>query len=277
MCFDPKTETNALNRVKAAVKDAKLFGYDAAIIDSAGRLHIDEQLMDEIAQIKALSEPDEILFVADSMTGQDAVNSAKAFSERLPLTGVILTKTDGDARGGAALSLARIAGKPVKFIGVGEKVNDLEVFHPDRAASRILGLGDVLSLIEKVSQETDQKQAIQMAEKLRKNEFTLLDLREQMRQLKKLGSFSKLLGHLPKMGPLKDLSNMDIPEDATKRLEAMIDSMTPQEREDPRIIDGSRKKRIAMGSGTTVPEINQLIRQFGTMKKMMKGAPRMRF
>ncbi|MCG3191222.1 MAG: Signal recognition particle protein [Thermoanaerobaculia bacterium] len=277
MCFDPKTETKALNRVRAAVKDAKLFGYDVAIVDTAGRMHVDDELMDEVAEIKSLADPDEILFVADSMTGQDAVNSAKAFSNRLPLTGVILTKTDGDARGGAALSLARVVGKPVKFIGVGEKVKDLEVFHPDRAASRILGLGDVLTLIEKVSQETDRKQALQMAEKLRKNEFTLLDLRDQMRQMRKLGSFSSLLGHLPKVGPLKELSNIDIPEDATKRLEAMIDSMTPAEREDPRIIDGSRKKRIALGSGTTVPEINQLLRQFGTMKKMMKGAPRMRF
>ncbi|MCC6133337.1 MAG: signal recognition particle protein [Acidobacteria bacterium] len=277
MCFDPKTETKALNRVRAAVKDARLFGYDVAIVDTAGRMHVDDELMDEVAEIKSLADPDEILFVADSMTGQDAVNSAKAFSNRLPLTGVILTKTDGDARGGAALSLARVVGKPVKFIGVGEKVKDLEVFHPDRAASRILGLGDVLTLIEKVSQETDRKQALQMAEKLRKNEFTLLDLRDQMRQMRKLGSFSSLLGHLPKVGPLKELSNIDIPEDATKRLEAMIDSMTPAEREDPRIIDGSRKKRIALGSGTTVPEINQLLRQFGTMKKMMKGAPRMRF
>lgn len=277
MCFDPKSETKALNRVRAAVKDARLFGYDVAIVDTAGRMHVDDELMDEVAEIKSLADPDEILFVADSMTGQDAVNSAKAFSNRLPLTGVILTKTDGDARGGAALSLARVVGKPVKFIGVGEKVKDLEVFHPDRAASRILGLGDVLTLIEKVSQETDRKQALQMAEKLRKNEFTLLDLRDQMRQMRKLGSFSSLLGHLPKVGPLKELSNIDIPEDATKRLEAMIDSMTPAEREDPRIIDGSRKKRIALGSGTTVPEINQLLRQFGTMKKMMKGAPRMRF
>jgi signal recognition particle subunit SRP54 len=194
----------------------------------------------------------------------------------LPLTGVILTKTDGDARGGAALSIATVLGKPLKFVGTGEKVSELELFHPDRAASRLLGLGDVLTLIEKVSAETDEAAALRAAEKLRKNTFTLSDLREQMAQLKKMGPLGGLLGHLPKVGPLKGLANLEIPENATKSLEAMIDSMTPAEREDPKLLDGSRKKRIAKGSGTSVPEVNLLLKQYLSMKKMMKGAARMR-
>jgi signal recognition particle subunit SRP54 len=270
-CFDPKGETDAVARVKAAMRDAKLLGYDAAIVDTAGRLHVDEVLMEEIARVRDAAQPDEVLFVADAMTGQDAVRSAQAFGARLPLTGVILTKTDGDARGGAALSLATVVGKPLKLIGTGEKPKDLEPFHPDRAAGRMLGLGDVMSLIEKVSAETDQKDALRAAERLRRNEFTLTDLRDQMRQLKKLGSLGSLLGHLPKFGPMKELHKMDIPEDATKRLEAMIDSMTMAEREDPKIINGSRKKRIASGSGTSVPEVNQLLKQYLGMKKMLKG------
>jgi signal recognition particle subunit SRP54 len=276
MSFDPKGEPDAVVRARKALKEAKLLGYDVAILDTAGRLHVDEVMMDEVARIHELAEPDEVLFVADAMTGQDAVNSAKAFAERLPLTGVVLTKTDGDARGGAALSLATVVGKPLKFVGVGEKVKDLEAFHPDRAASRLLGLGDVLTLIEKVSAETDENEALRTAEKLRRNEFTLTDLRDQMRQLKKLGPLGSLLGHLPKIGPLKGLSKLEIPDDATKRLEAMIDSMTPGEREDPKVLNGSRKKRIASGSGTSVPEVNQLLKQYLEMKKMMKGAARMR-
>jgi signal recognition particle subunit SRP54 len=276
MAFDPKGEPDAVVRTKAAVKDAKLLGYDVAIVDTAGRLHVDEALMDEVGRIRDASEPDEILFVADAMTGQDAVRSAEAFGARLPLTGVILTKTDGDARGGAALSIATVVGKPLKFVGTGEKVKELELFHPDRAASRLLGLGDVLTLIEKVSAETDEATALRAAEKLRKNTFTLTDLREQMAQLKKMGPLGGLLGHLPKVGPLKGLANLEIPEDATKSLEAMIDSMTPEEREDPKLLDGSRKKRIAKGSGTSVPEVNQLLKQYLSMKKMMKGAARMR-
>jgi signal recognition particle subunit SRP54 len=274
--YDPKGEKDAVVRTRAALKEAKLFGYDVAIVDTAGRLHVDDELMDEVAKIQEIAQADEILFVADAMTGQDAVRSAEAFARKLPLTGVILTKMDGDARGGAALSLATVVGKPLKFVGVGEKTKDLEPFHPDRAASRVLGLGDVLSLIEKVSAETDEKAALKAAERLRRNEFTLTDLRDQMRQLKKLGPLSGLLSHLPKMGPLKQLQNLDIPDDATKRLEAMIDSMTPDEREDPKVINGSRKKRIASGSGTTVPEVNQLLRQYLEMKKMMKGVGRMR-
>jgi signal recognition particle subunit SRP54 len=276
MAFDPKGEANAVARARAAVKDAKLFGYDIAIVDTAGRLHVDEALMDEVARIHEATQPDEVLFVADSMTGQDAVRSAQAFAAKVPITGVILTKTDGDARGGAALSLATVVGKPLKFTGTGEKVADLEPFHPDRAASRLLGLGDVLTLIEKVSAETDEAAALRAAEKLRKNTFTLTDLREQMAQLKKMGPLGNLLGHLPKFGPMKQLADLEIPEDATKSLEAMIDSMTPAEREDPKILDGSRKKRIAKGSGTSVPEVNQLLKQYLSMKKMMKGAARLR-
>lgn len=276
MAFDPKGETDAVARVTKAVKDAKLFGYDVAIVDTAGRLHVDAALMDEVARVHAVAQPDEVLFVADAMTGQDAVNSARAFGEKLPLTGVILTKTDGDARGGAALSIATVAGRPLKFVGVGEKPKDLEPFHPDRTASRLLGQGDVLSLVEKVAAETDQKAALRAAERLRKNEFTLTDLRDQMRQIKKMGPLSSLLGHLPKIGPLKQLGAMEIPDDATKRLEAIIDSMTPGEREDPKVLDGSRKKRIAAGSGTSVPEVNQLLKQYLEMKKMMKGAMKMR-
>ncbi len=276
MAWDPKGEGDAVARARNAVKESKLFGYDAVLLDTAGRLHVDEALMDEVARLHATVGADEVLFVADAMTGQDAVRSAQPFAERLPLTGVILTKTDGDARGGAALSLRTVVGRPLKFVGTGEKVKDLEPFHPDRAASRLLGLGDVLTLIEKVSSETDEAAALRAAEKLRKNAFTLTDLRDQMRQLKGIGPLGSLLGHLPKVGPLKQLANLDIPDDATKTLEAIIDSMTPAEREDPSIINGSRRKRIAAGSGTTVPEVNQLLKQYQSMKKMMKGAARMR-
>jgi signal recognition particle subunit SRP54 len=274
--WDPKGETDAVARARTAVKEAKLFGYDAVIVDTAGRLHVDAALMDEVARLHAAVESDEVLFVADAMTGQDAVRSAQAFAEKLPLSGVILTKTDGDARGGAALSLRTVVGRPLKFVGTGEKVKDFEAFHPDRTASRLLGLGDVQTLLEKVTAGTDQAAALKTAEKLRKNAFTLSDLRDQMRQLKGIGPLGSLLGHLPKVGPLKQLANLDIPDDATKTLEAIIDSMTPGEREDPSIINGSRRKRIAVGSGTTVPEVNQLLRQYQSMKKMMKGAARMR-
>ena len=275
--FDPKGETDAVARVRAAVKEAKLFGWDVAVVDTAGRLHVDDALMQEVARIREVSEPEEILFVADSMTGQDAVTSARAFSDRLPLTGVILTKLDGDARGGAALSLATVVGKPIKFAGVGEKPGDLEPFHPDRAASRILGMGDVLTLIEKVSSEADQKAAQKAVERLRKNEFTLDDLRDHFRQLKRLGPLSTLVGHLPKVGPFKQIRELQIEDDATKHVEAMIDSMTAEERNDPKLLNGSRKLRVARGSGTSVQDINQLLKQYLEMKKMMKGASRMRF
>lgn len=276
-CFDPKAEGNAVARVKAAVKEAKLFGWDVAIVDTAGRLHVDEALMEEVAKIREVCDPDEILFVADSMTGQDAVLSARAFSDRLPLTGVILTKMDGDARGGAALSLSTVVGRPVKFAGVGEKPADIEPFHPDRAASRILGMGDVMTLIEKVSSEADQKAAQRAADRLRKNEFTLDDLKDHFKQLKRLGPLSTLVGHLPKVGPFKQLKDLQIEDDATKHLEAMIDSMTAAERDDPKLLNGSRKLRVAKGSGTSVQDVNQLIKQYLEMKKMMKGAAKLRF
>jgi len=276
-CFDPKGETDAVARVKAAVKEAKLFGWDVAIVDTAGRLHVDDSLMDEVARIREACDPDEILFVADAMTGQDAVLSARAFSSRLPLTGVILTKMDGDARGGAALSLATVVGQPIKFAGVGEKPGDLEPFHPDRAASRILGMGDVMTLIEKVSSEADQKAAQRSMDRLRKNEFTFDDLRGHFKQLKSLGPLSTLVGHLPKVGPFKQLRDLQIEDDATKHLEAMIDSMTTEERNDPKLLNGSRKLRVARGSGTSVQDVNQLIKQYLEMKKMMKGASRLRF
>lgn len=276
-CFDPKAEKDAVGRVKAAVKEAKLFGWDVAIVDTAGRLHVDDALMDEVARIREVCDPDEVLFVADSMTGQDAVLSARAFSERLPLTGVILTKMDGDARGGAALSLATVVGKPIKFAGVGEKTADLEPFHPDRAASRILGMGDVMTLIEKVSTEADQKAAQRAVERLRKNEFTLDDLKDHFKQLKRLGPLSTLVGHLPKVGPFKQLKDLQIEDDATKHLEAMIDSMTAEERNDPKVLNGSRKLRVAKGSGTSVQDVNQLLKQYLEMKKMMKGAAKLRF
>lgn len=276
-CFDPKAEKDAVARVKAAVKEAKLFGWDVAIVDTAGRLHVDDALMDEVARIREVCDPDEVLFVADSMTGQDAVLSARAFSERLPLTGVILTKMDGDARGGAALSLTTVVGKPIKFAGVGEKTADLEPFHPDRAASRILGMGDVMTLIEKVSTEADQKAAQRAVERLRKNEFTLDDLKDHFKQLKRLGPLSTLVGHLPKVGPFKQLKDLQIEDDATKHLEAMIDSMTAEERNDPKVLNGSRKLRVAKGSGTSVQDVNQLLKQYLEMKKMMKGAAKLRF
>jgi len=274
--FEPKDDPDPLSRAQKALKDAKLFGYDAAIVDTAGRLHVDQELMDEVAKLQKILQPDEVLFVADAMTGQDAVNSARVFNERLPLTGVVLTKMDGDARGGAALSLATVVGKPLKLVGVGEKTKDLEIFHPDRAAGRLLGMGDVASLIEKVSADVDEKAALKAAEKLRRAEFTLSDLRDQIRQLKKLGPLGSLLGHLPRVGPLRDLASLDIPEDATKHLEAIIDSMTAVERDDPSVINGSRKKRIAAGSGTSVQDVNQLLKQYLGMKKMMKAAVRMR-
>ena len=276
-CFDPKSENDAVARVKAAVKEAKLFGWDVAIVDTAGRLHVDDALMDEVARIREVCDPEEVLFVADSMTGQDAVLSARAFADRLPLTGVILTKMDGDSRGGAALSLATVVGRPVKFAGVGETPADLEPFHPDRAASRILGMGDVMTLIEKVSTEADQKAAQRAVERLRKNEFTLDDLRDHFKQLKRLGPLSTLVGHLPKVGPFKQLKDLQIEDDATKHLEAMIDSMTAEERNDPKVLNGSRKLRVAKGSGTSVQDVNQLLKQYLEMKKMMKGAAKLRF
>jgi signal recognition particle subunit SRP54 len=244
---------------------------DVLILDTAGRLHIDNDMMQEIQRLHSAVKPVETLFVVDAMTGQDAANTAKAFDDALPLTGVILTKTDGDARGGAALSIREITGKPIKFIGAGEKTEALEPFHPDRMAGRILGMGDVLSLIEEAETKIDQKKAAKFAKKIQKSgQFDLEDFLEQLQQINKMGGVGGLMGKLPGMGQLKDQINDQAMEKDFKRLEAIIFSMTPQERAHPAIIKGSRKKRIASGSGTTVQDINKLMKQFTQMQKMMK-------
>lgn len=245
-------------------------GHDLLIVDTAGRLHVDEELMSELRLVKEALQPAEIIYVGDAMTGQDAVRSAQAFEEKIGLTAVILTKLDGDARGGAALSIVSVAGKPIKFVGTGEKFDQLEVFHPDRMASRILGMGDILSLIEKAEQETDAKEATEMARRLSREEFTLDDFRKQLRQIRKMGSLSGLLKHLPSGGMFKNLAAVDMDDRKILHYEAIIGSMTPREREDPRMIDGRRRLRIAKGSGRPVFEVNQLLKQFLEMKKMMK-------
>jgi signal recognition particle subunit SRP54 len=245
-------------------------GADLLILDTAGRLHIDEELMAELERIKEKIRPDEILLVADAMTGQDAVNVAKHFDERLDLTGVILTKMEGDARGGAALSLKAVTGKPIKFIGVGEKLDALEPFFPDRMASRILGMGDMLTLIEKAQVEFDEKEAAKLEKKLKKREFDLEDFRSQLKQVKKLGSLEQILGMLPGMGQLKQLKKLKPDETELVKVEAMINSMTRAERRNYKIINGSRRKRIARGSGTKIQDVNRLLKNFTQMKKMME-------
>ncbi len=245
-------------------------GYDPLIVDTAGRLHIDDELMAELRLARDILQPAEVIYVGDAMTGQDAVRSAQAFEEKIGLTSIILTKMDGDARGGAALSITYVTHRPIKFIGVGEKFDKLEVFHPDRMASRILGMGDILSLIEKAEAEADLKQAEEMARKLKKNQFTLEDFRQQLVQLKKMGSFSGLMNFLPKAGPFKNLDNLNIDDKKLIYFEAIINSMTREERENPRIIDGRRRARIARGSGRPVQEVNQLLKQFFEMEKLLK-------
>ncbi|HOE14533.1 MAG TPA: signal recognition particle protein [Candidatus Saccharicenans sp.] len=245
-------------------------GYDPLIVDTAGRLHIDDELMAELRLARDILQPAEVIYVGDAMTGQDAVRSAQAFEEKIRLTSIILTKMDGDARGGAALSITYVTHRPIKFIGVGEKFDKLEVFHPDRMASRILGMGDILSLIEKAEAEADLKQAEEMARKLKKNQFTLEDFRQQLVQLKKMGSFSGLMNFLPKVGPFKNIGNLNIDDKKLIYFEAIINSMTREERENPRIIDGRRRARIARGSGRPVQEVNQLLKQFFEMEKLLK-------
>jgi len=245
-------------------------GCDVLVLDTAGRLHIDEELMAELGRIKASIRPSDILLVADAMTGQDAVNIAKAFNERLDISGVILTKMDGDARGGAALSIKTITGKPIKFIGVGEKLSALEPFHPDRMAASILGMGDVLSLIEKAQEVVDQKQAVELQKKLRKSQFTLDDFRDQLTQVRKMGSLSDILKMIPGMGKVKHLKNLEIDDREFVRIEAIINSMTPQERRQHGIINGSRRKRIALGSGTRIQDVNGLLKNYTQMLKMLK-------
>ncbi|MCU7851656.1 MAG: signal recognition particle protein [Candidatus Thiodiazotropha sp. (ex Monitilora ramsayi)] len=256
---------------RRALSEAKRSFTEALIIDTAGRLHVDEQMMDEIKQLHQAVDPVETLFVVDSMTGQDAANTAKAFNEALPLTGVILTKADGDARGGAALSIRQITGKPIKFIGVGEKIDALEAFHPDRIASRILGMGDVLSLVEEVTRKVDQDKAAKLAKKLQKGKrFNLEDFKEQMLQMANMGGIGGLLDKLPGMGNLPDHVKNQVNDKEIGRLIAIINSMTPHERDFPAVIKGSRKRRIANGSGTQVQDVNKLLKQFTQMQKMMK-------
>ena len=245
-------------------------GCDTLIIDTAGRLHIDEELMAELSRIKETIRPADILLVADSMTGQDAVNIAKSFNDRLDISGVVLTKMDGDARGGAALSIRSITGKPIKFVGVGEKLSALEPFHPDRMASTILGMGDVLSLIEKAQETVDQKKALELQKKLRKSQFTLEDFRDQLVQVRKMGSLSDILKMIPGMGKVKEIKNLEIDDGEFVRIEAIINSMTPQERRQHGIINGSRRRRIAAGSGTRVQDVNGLLKNYTQMLKMLK-------
>jgi signal recognition particle subunit SRP54 len=256
---------------RSARREAVQTGRDVVLVDTAGRLHIDNQLMTELQELKSLLNPTEILFVADAMTGQDAVKSAEEFHKRLGITGVILTKMDGDARGGAALSIRTVTEQPLKFVGVGEKFDAFEPFHPDRVASRILGMGDVLSLVEKVQEGIDQKKAEEMQRKLIDNEFSLEDFRDQLRQLRKLGPLEGLLKMMPQVGPLKELQNVKVDEGEITRVVAIIDSMTPQERHNHMLINGSRRRRIARGSGTTVQEVNQLLKQYAQARKMMKS------
>ncbi|MBR7033525.1 MAG: signal recognition particle protein, partial [Clostridia bacterium] len=251
--------------VRHAVKN----GYDMVFIDTAGRLHVDEVLMDELESIKKAVGPTEIILVVDAMTGQDAVNVAESFNEKLDITGVLLSKLDGDTRGGAAISVRYVTGKPIKFVGTGEKLDALEPFHPERMASRILGMGDVLSLIEKAEEAFDQKQAEELERKLRENTFTLSDFLEQFRQLKKMGSMEEILAMIPGARPAQ-LKNAQIDEGAMAHTEAIILSMTKKEREKPDIINGARKKRIAAGSGTSVEEVNRLLRQYEQMNKMFR-------
>ena len=260
---------NPVDIAKAAVAHAKKEGNDMVFLDTAGRLHVDEALMEELSAIKTAVEPDEILLVVDAMTGQDAVNAAAAFDQQLSIDGVMLTKLDGDARGGAALSVKAVTGKPIKFAGTGEKLDNIEAFHPERMASRILGMGDVLTLIEKAEAAMDQKKAEELEQKLRKNKFTLQDFYDQLVQLKSMGSFTEILGMLPGMnaGALKDVQ---VDEKALGHTEAVILSMTPYERENPNCINHSRKQRISKGSGVKVEEINKLLKQFEAMQKMMK-------
>jgi signal recognition particle subunit SRP54 len=252
------------------IRETRNRGHDLLLVDTAGRLHVDDELMAELKMVKDILAPVETIYVGDAMTGQDAVKSAQAFSERIGLTSVILTKMDGDARGGAALSIVSVTGRPIKFIGVGEGFDKLEVFRPDRMASRILGLGDLLSLIEKAESEADREEAEEMARKIRKQEFTLEDFKKQLRQLKKMGSLQGLLDHLPNAGPFKKLGQAQIDDRKILHFEAIISSMTPEERASPRLINGSRRLRIARGSGRPVSEVNQLLRQFMEMQKMMK-------
>jgi signal recognition particle subunit SRP54 len=264
-------EKDPIKIAKAAIAKAKAEGYSVVIVDTAGRLAVDQQLMDEISALHQAIQPTETLFVVDAMTGQDAVETAKAFNDRLDFDGVVLTKMDGDTRGGAALSIKAVVGKPIKFVSSGEKMEALDVFHPARIADRILGMGDVVSLVEKAQEQFDEKQARELRKKMARDQYTLWDFYQQIQQIKKMGNIKDLAGMIPGMG--KALKDVDIDNDkAFKATEAIILSMTQKEREHPEIINGSRRKRIADGSGTTLPEVNRLLKQFEGTRKMMKGA-----
>jgi signal recognition particle subunit SRP54 len=272
--FDTPDDMNPISRAESGLRHARNGGYDVVLIDTAGRLHIDDEMMTELDRLRAAAPPTEIFLVADAMTGQDAVRSAKEFHDRLGLTGVILTKMDGDARGGAALSIKSVTGQPIKFIGTGEKLDALEPFFPDRLAGRILGMGDVLSLIEKAEQTVDHEEAMELAEKIRKDEFSLDDFRDQLTQIRKMGPLDQILGMLPNMGPLRGISKMQVDEKELIHIEAIINSMTHKERQQHHILNGSRRKRIALGSGRPVHEINRLLKQYVEMRKMMKSLNR---
>ncbi len=260
-----------LEIVRGAIKEAKLSASDIIIVDTAGRLHIDDDLMNELGYLKKELQPSEILFIADAMIGQDAVRSAGEFHKRLGLTGVILTKLDGDARGGAALSISKVSGAPVKFVGLGEKYDALEGFYPERIVSRILGMGDIMSLIERAEQAVDKKAALDLERKLRTEGFTLEDFRDQLRQIRKMGPLDQLVDMLPKVGPLQNIpKDASVDEGKLKQVEAIINSMTNQERQDHNVIDGKRRKRIAKGSGTSVQDVNQVLKQYMQMRTMMK-------
>jgi len=254
---------------KNAVRHAKDYGYDVVIIDTAGRLAVDEEMMNEIGNIKEAVNPQEILFVVDAMTGQDAVNTAKAFNDKLNFDGVILTKLDGDTRGGAALTIRKVTEKPIKFVGMGEKMEALDVFHPDRMAERILGMGDIRSFVERAQEQFDDEEAAKLSKKLAKNQFDFNDFNQQIQQIKKMGNVKDLMGMIPGMG--KIIRNMDIDDDVFKSVEVMIQSMTPEERANPDIINGSRRKRIARGSGRDIQDVNRLIKQFDDIRKVMKA------
>jgi signal recognition particle subunit SRP54 len=269
---DPAGEMDPVRRAAGALAEAKNAGFDVVIVDTAGRLHIDDDLMRELQAIKATVEPSDLLFVADAMTGQDAIKSAGEFHRRIGVTGVVLTKMDGDARGGAALSVVGVVGVPVAFVGSGERLQDLEPFHPDRVVSRVLGMGDVLSLIEKAEEAVSMEDAQKLEEKIRKSAFTLEDFRDQLRTIKKMGPIEQILGMLPGMGNLKEMTAArgQVDDKQLARVEAIINSMTPKERNNHQLINGQRRKRIAKGSGTSVEEVNKLLKQFVQMQKMLK-------
>src|SRR5437899_9723427 len=268
---DPAGQMDPVARATGALVDATNLGFDVVIVDTAGRLHIDDELMTELVAIKAATEPSDLLFVADAMTGQDAIKSAGEFNARVGVTGVVLTKLDGDARGGAALSVVSVVGVPIAFVGSGERLEDLEPFHPERVVSRVLGMGDVLSLIEKAQAAITAEDAEKLEEKIRSNEFTLDDFRDQLKMIRKMGPIESIIGMLPGMGNVKALAENKPDENQIARIDAIISSMTPDERRKQHIINGSRRKRIAKGSGTAVEEVNRLLKQFVQMQKMVKS------